>query len=204
MAFADEMKEAWLMGMRENARMSAFVRDIGFRLASMSDSQMRVLRNMVAAAQPEDAFRKGIALAVVEMVDGHRDALAAGQRTEATRETAARLGLTHRILTLLQNAVPLTTGDIAHKLGVDDDDVSRALGKLRRDDLIETDQRPGTSRRLRWHRLSPAGEQALATWPAAVATDEPMDEAGSRTGPVAPASAGDHDRARRDSPGGSA
>lgn len=172
MSFA-EIKEAWRASARESARLRTFMHDLGYKLGAMSDGTLRQLRNLVATEPPPDDVGKGMAAALVVIVDGRRARLAADEQTQATGMTARRLGLTHKILSLLQHG-QRTTGELADLLALDDDGISRALGVLRRDDLIESDRRPGTDRRLRWHRLSPAGEAALAELPAADAGPRPV------------------------------
>lgn len=167
MAFRDHVTRAWARVRGDDELLSSFVRDVGYDVAMLTDAQLVELRNVVVSGLPPRELAKGMALALVEMLDGRRDALAASAAAERAGKTAEGRGLTFDVLQQLRRGEQ-TTSELAATLSKVDDDISRALGTLRDQDLVESKQRTGSDQRHRWHRLSPKGRALLAEPPPAL------------------------------------
>lgn len=167
MAFRDHVMRAWARVRGDDELLSSFVRDVGYDVAMLTDAQLVELRNVVVGGLPQRECAKGMALALVELVDGRRDALAASAAAVRAGKTAEGRGLTFDVLQQLRRAEQ-TTRELAAALSKPDDDISRALGTLREQDLVESNPRKGSDRRHRWHRLSSKARSLLAEPPQAL------------------------------------
>ena len=138
----------------DDERLASFAHDLGHSLRTVDDEVLRELRNLLAAATVEDDHRSGIVSGVLELIDGYRSSVATA-RGEAEALAELRQGLSRDVVAELAQR-SATTSELARALGKSDPEISRALGRLRKLDLVDS-TRDLLNRRVRPHRLSLQG-----------------------------------------------
>ncbi len=186
MRFVEQVQAGWQRISGDDELLASFARDLGFALRDLDDDALLELRNLLALSPPDVASRRGLMQGLIEMIDGCRDALAA-QAATGRAETAVREAVAHQIIMLLAPAERTTT-ELARLLRKEDEEISRALGKLREVALIES-ARDLTDGRRRWHRLSLRGKALHEQWLSAArqrATPPATSAAAARIAAVPP------------------
>lgn len=127
---------------------------VGHALPSLDDASLRELRNQLVQVEPEDPQVNAIAAALIEIVDGYR----LGRQQTVT--LSLREGINRAVLCALEQRAA-TTGELAKQLAREESQISRAIARLRKLDLIDPPLRDPADRRRIEHRLSLSAKHAL-------------------------------------------
>lgn len=154
-------------------RLASFAHDIGYALRTVSDEELRQLRNLLANTVIGDVRDAGVISGVLEMIDGYRAGNASARReNQATDQLDDDLAR-DIVAELAQHSA--TTSELAEALDASPLEVSQAVNQLRKLDLVDS-TRDLLNGPVRPHRLSLQG-RVLADRAGLVSQDAGVSEA---------------------------